>query len=78
MLLRDSAVAAITIDSTLKSKGWNRFEGELRGDKLSLKLNGRQLFTDKELDGIATKGPLRIIPGGPIGFANVYIRTLEP
>ena len=78
VLLRDSAVAAITIDSTLKSKGWNRFEGELRGDKLSLKLNGRQLFTDKELDGIATKGPIRIIPGGPIGFANVYIRTLEP
>ena len=78
VLLRDSAVAAITIDSTLKSKGWNRFEGELRGDKLSLKLNGRQLFTDKELDGGAKKGPIRIIPGGPIGFANVYIRTLEP
>ena len=78
VLLRDSAAAAITIDSTLKSKGWNRFEGELRGDKLSLKLNGRQLFTDKELDGVAKKGPIRIIPGGPIGFANVYIRTLEP
>ena len=78
VLLRDSAIAAITIDSTLKSKGWNRFEGELRGDKLSLKLNGRQLFTDKKLDGVATKGPIRIIPGGPIGFANVYIRTLEP
>ncbi|MDE0739956.1 MAG: DUF1080 domain-containing protein [Planctomycetota bacterium] len=78
VLLRDSAIAAITIDSTLKSKGWNRFEGELRGDKLSLKLNGRQLFTDKKLAGVATKGPIRIIPGGPIGFANVYIRTLEP
>jgi hypothetical protein len=78
VLLRDSTIAAITIDSTLKSKGWNRFEGELRGNKMSLKLNGRQLFTDKVLDGVATKGPIRIIPGGPIGFANVYIRTLEP
>ena len=78
MLLRDSAAAAITIDSTLKSKGWNRVEGELRGNKLSLKLNGKPLFTDKALDGIAAKGPIRIIPDGPIGFANVYVRPLEP
>ncbi|MFP6739919.1 MAG: DUF1080 domain-containing protein [Planctomycetota bacterium] len=77
VLLRDSAAAAITIDSTLKSKGWNRFEGELRGNKLSLKLNGRQLFTDKILEGIAEKGPIRILPTGPIGFANVYVRELK-
>ena len=78
VLLRDSSSAAITIDSTLKSKGWNRFEGELRGNKLSLKLNGKPLFTDKALDGVAAKGPIRIIPNGPIGFANVYVRPLEP
>ena len=78
VLLRDSPAAEITIDSTLKSKGWNRFEGELRGNKLSLKLNGKPLFTDKALDGIAAKGPIRIIPGGPIGFANVYVRPLKP
>ena len=78
VLLRDSAAAAITIDSTLKSKGWNRFEGELRGNKLSLKLNGKPLFTDKARDGVAAKGPIRIIPAGPIGFANVYVRPLDP
>ena len=77
VLLRDAPAAAVTIDSTLKSRGWNRFEGELRGNKLSLKLNGRQLYTDKALDGVAARGPIRIIPGGPIGFANVYVRELK-
>ena len=77
ILLRDSPAAAVTIDSTLKSGGWNRFEGELRGDKLSLKLNGKQLFTDKVLEGIAGKGPIRISPGAPIDFANVYVRELK-
>ena len=77
VLLRDSPAAAVTIDSTLKSRGWNRFEGELRGNKLSLKLNGRQLFTDKVIDGVVARGPIRIIPGGPIGFANVYVRELK-
>ena len=77
VLLRDSAAAAITIDSNLKSKGWNRFEGELRGNKLSLKLNGKQLFTDKVIEGSAGKGPIRIVPTGPIGFANIYVRELK-
>ena len=77
VLLRDSAAAAITIDSSLKSKGWNRFEGELRGNKLSLKLNGKQLFSDKIIEGLAAKGPIRIVPTGPVGFANIYVRELK-
>ena len=77
VLLRDSAAAAITIDSSLKSKGWNRFEGELRGNKLSLKLNGKQLFSDKIIEGLAAKGPIRIVPTGPVGFANIYMRELK-
>ncbi|MEE3180651.1 MAG: family 16 glycoside hydrolase [Planctomycetota bacterium] len=77
VLLRDSAAAAITIDSNLKSKGWNRFEGELRGNKLSLKLNGKQLFADKIIEGLAEKGPIRIVPTGPVGFANIYVRELK-
>ena len=77
VLLRDSAAAAITIDSSLKSKGWNRFEGELRGNKLSLKLNGKQLFSDKVIEGLAAKGPIRIVPTGPVGFANIYVRELK-
>ena len=77
VLLRDSAAAAITIDSTLKSKGWNRFEGELRGNKLSLKLNGKQLFADKIIEGLDEKGPIRILPTGPVGFANISVRELK-
>jgi len=81
--LRGSAAAAITIAPllykdtlVLKGRNWNRFEGELRGDRLSVSLNGRPIFTDKKLSDVPVKGPLKIVPTGPIEFANVYIRDL--
>ena len=60
----------------LKGRNWNRFEGELRGDRLSLSVNGKSIFTGKKLDGAPAKGPLKIVPTGPIDFANVYVRAL--
>ena len=60
----------------LKGRNWNRFEGELRGDRLSLSLNGEPVFADKKLGGVQAKGPLKIVPSGPIDFANVYVRDL--
>jgi hypothetical protein len=60
----------------LKGRNWNRFEGELRGDRLSLSVNGKSIFTGKKLDGAPAKGPLKIVPTGPIDFANVYVRDL--
>ena len=81
--LRGSAATAITIAPllykdtlVLKGRNWNRFEGELRGDRLSVSLNGRPIFTDKKLSDVPVKGPLKIVPTGPIEFANVYIRDL--
>ena len=33
-------------------------------------------FWKMELDGVPAKGPLKIVPSGPINFANIYIRDL--
>jgi hypothetical protein len=57
-------------------RNWNRFEGELLGDRLSLNLNGKPIFKNKKLDGVPAKGPLKIVPRGPINFANIYVRDL--
>jgi hypothetical protein len=81
--LRGSEASSITIAPSLykdalvlKGRNWNRFEGELRGDRLSLSLNGKPIFTGKKLDGVLPNGPLKIVPSGPINFANVYVRDL--
>ena len=56
---------------------WNRFEGTIRGDLLSLTLNGRKLFEDRQLAGAPDTGALTIEAAGPIDFANIYVRDLE-
>ena len=41
-----------------------------------MKLNGRTLVGGQALDGLPAKGPIRIVPGGPVSMANVYVRRL--
>ena len=81
--LRGSGASSIMIEPSLykdalvlKGRNWNRFAGELRGDRLSLSLNGKPIFTGKKLDGVLANGPLKIVPSGLINFANVYVRDL--
>ena len=81
--LRGSAAGAVAIAPSLykdalvlKERNWNRFAGELRGDRLSLSLNGKPVFKNKKLGGVPAKGPLKIVPRGPINFANIYVRDL--
>jgi hypothetical protein len=86
VLLRGSDKAAIMIDPgdatvgklLAKGGGWNRFEGTLRGDRLTLQLNGQKLFEDKLVEGVPASGPVRIVPSGPVEFANAYARKLVP
>ncbi len=85
VLLRGSDKAAIVIDPAdplvakhlAKGRGWSRFEGTLLGDRLTLSLNGRELFKDRPLPGVPARGPIRIVPSGPIDFANLYVRELK-
>ncbi len=86
VFLRDGAEqTAIQIDARdpemaehfAEAGQWNRFEGTLRGELLSLTLNGQQLFEDRQLAGATETGALTIEAAGPIDFANIYVRDLE-
>ena len=84
VLLRGSNAAAIAIDPedpTLKKylgggRGWDRFEGTLRGNRLTLTVNGNEVFSDRQLEGVPEKGPIQLVPDGPADFANIYVRGL--
>ena len=82
--LRGKDISAIQVapdmykgDLVLKGRNWNRFEGELRGDQLTLSLNGRKILDGKKIESLPVKGPIRIVPTGPISMANVYVRSLD-
>ena len=54
---------------------WNRFEGELRGDQLTVRLNGEPL-SDAKTKAAAT-GPIELKLAAPADFANIYVRELK-
>ncbi len=73
--------AEISLDPTRADIGvnvgqWNRFEGELKGNRLTLKHNGETIWQDKEVETSA-KGPIEIKATGPVQFANPYVRELK-
>lgn len=58
---------------------WNRFLITLRGEQLSVQLNGESVIDECPLPGIPTVGPIGLQHhGDPIEFANIFIRSLEP
>ena len=82
--LRGKDISAIQVapdmykgDLVLKGRNWNRFEGELRGNQLTLSLNNKKIFDGKKIEGLPVKGPIRIVPTGPISMANIYVRPLD-
>jgi hypothetical protein len=85
ILLRGSDKAAVVIDPgdpvmadhLGKGRGWSRFEGTLRADRLTLSLNGREVFKSRPVPGVPDRGPIRIIPSGRVDLANVYVRELK-
>lgn len=69
----------IQIDSKSQSKwklgkGWNRFEGEVNGAVLTMRVNG------KEVESLNLKkkitGPISFETKGPVDFANIFVRQL--
>lgn len=56
---------------------WDRFEGELRGSRLTLWVNGERVIENEDLR-VPPKGALRFSPTGPADFANIYVRELGP
>jgi hypothetical protein len=57
---------------------WNRFIITLRGDRLTVNLNGETVIENAQLPGVPARGPLALQHhGDPIEFANLLIKELE-
>ncbi len=69
---------------------WNTFEITMKGDRVSVKLNGRQVLENAQLPGIAEKGPIALqhhggkdkqgqwrSPPALVQFRNIYIKELD-
>jgi hypothetical protein len=57
-----------------KPGGYNRIEGAVVGDTLTLQINGKEAGTHPE---IPAKGTLGLVPDGPATWANPYVRKID-
>jgi hypothetical protein len=69
---------------------WNTFEITMRGDRLSVKLNGKQVLEEAQLPGIPRRGPIALqhhggknrqgqwqSPPALVQFRNIAIKELD-
>ncbi len=57
---------------------WNRMMITLKGERLTVSLNGRVVIENAELPGIPAEGPIGLQHhGSPIDFANIWLKELE-
>jgi hypothetical protein len=57
---------------------WNRFIITMRGDRLTVDLNGETVLENAQLPGVPDRGPIALQHhGDPIEFANIYIKELD-
>ena len=57
---------------------WNRFIITMRGDRLTVVLNGETVIHHAQLPGVAARGRIALQHHGyPLQFANLYIRKLD-
>jgi hypothetical protein len=56
---------------------WNRFVIVMKGDRLTVDLNGTVVINNAQLPGVPAEGPIALQHhGDPIEFANIYIKEL--
>jgi len=57
---------------------WNRFKIRMRGDRLTVLLNGKTVLEEAQLPGVPPRGPIALQHhGDAIEFANPFIRELK-
>jgi len=57
---------------------WNRFEITMRGDRLTVILNGKTVIEDAQLPGVPARGPIALQHhGDKIEFANLHVKRLD-
>jgi hypothetical protein len=72
--------AAVTPNQRADNRpgSWNRFVITMRGEQLTVVLNGKTVIENARLPGVPAKGPIGLHHhGDPIEFANLYIRELD-
>ena len=73
--LRGASFAARDLKPHLVS-GWNRIETELADDRLTVRANGKDVYSNKRIENATEKGPIKIVSRGPVDFANIYFRPI--
>ena len=57
---------------------WNRMIITMKGDRLTVNLNGKTVIENAQLPGVAPRGPIALQNhGDPIQFGNLFIRELD-
>ncbi len=57
---------------------WNRFVITLKGERVSVVLNGQTVIEDAALAGLPKRGRLGLLPhGDAVEFANIYIKEID-
>jgi len=79
--VRGATIALDPTDARLgplleKTGSWNRLEGRLTAGQLFLEINGKPLENAGDLTGLTEKGPISLLPTGPVEWANLYVRSL--
>ena len=73
--VRKAATPRVKADA--RAGEWNRFEITLRGDRVTVVLNGNTVVQNAELPGIRKRGPVGLGNfNDPIEFANLFIKEL--
>ena len=57
---------------------WNRFQITVRGQKVTVELNGERVIDGVELPDLPARGPIALqYHGDPIEFANLFVKSLN-
>jgi hypothetical protein len=72
--------AAVTpkVKADKKPGQWNRFIITMKGDRVTVRLNGQTVIENAQLPGVPARGPIALQHhGDPIEFANIFVRELN-
>ena len=72
--------ACTPVKKTDKPLGqWNTFVITMKGDRLTVELNGEVVIDDAQLPGVPPEGEIALQRhGSPIEFKSIYIKELKP
>jgi hypothetical protein len=73
--IREAATPKTKADAPIGE--WNRFVITMKGERVSVNLNGKEAISEALLPGVPRSGPIALQDRGyPIEFANIYIKEL--